>query len=272
MELSWRQNDEPPTIAAALDLLLKQDDPSNAHQRSVTPAHLMADVQCLFTGYRPTRSEIDQNNYRIAFSYNGICCYLEVLRGLSSSAAVLRRIHVLPGCIQREDREYTSVWDCAPTPRPPLSKATLEIESYSPPTELGDDKIVIKALVTEVAGGGQLIFYYRAIFEGVLVRIRPGMLTQRVLEHSGLLTCDKRTCSESLVFPCRVVREGWDIEGYRKAGSQSSACLIWPFREDDIGRCVAIELTPDNAFYIRQGECLPCCTKVVSNHPSAMII
>jgi len=88
------------------------------------------------------------------------------------------------------------------------------------------------------------------------------MLTQRVLEHSGLITGDKWTCNESLVFPCRVIREGWDIEEYRKASGQPSDCLIWPFREDDVGRCVAIELEPDNAFYIRQGECLLCCIKL----------
>jgi len=44
MELSWRQNEEPSTIADALDLLLKQDDLSNSRQRFLTPANLMVDV------------------------------------------------------------------------------------------------------------------------------------------------------------------------------------------------------------------------------------
>jgi hypothetical protein len=266
-ELRWAHSSL--AVGDALGLLRDWDDGSHC---SLTPAYLMADVQCLFSGYRPTKDEVFRNNYRTALSYNGICCYLEVLRGLSSNATVLRRIHVVPGRIQRGDREYTAVWDCAPAPQSQLPKATLGVESVTLPTELRDDKIDIKALVTEVSGGGPLIFYYQAMFQGATVRIRPGMLTQRVLERSGLITCDKRTCDRDLVFPCRVIRQGWDIgEHWRKSG-RSTDCLIWPFREDDIGRCVAIEMGLDSAPYIRQGECLPCCTKSVSNRPSAMII
>jgi hypothetical protein len=270
MKLSWGRN-QLLIIAEALDLPLKQDPPYGRTPQP-TPASLMADVQCLFTGYRPTQNEIDRNNHRVAFSYNGICCYLESLRGLSSSAAVLRRIHVLPGCIRREDQEYTAVWDCTPSPQPQLPKATLEMESHTPPTEFRDDKIVIKALVTEVSGGGQLIFYYQAMFEGVLVRIRPGMLTQRVLEGSGLITCDKRTCSESLVFPYKVIQEGWNISEYREGSEQLRGGLTWPFREGDIGRCVAIELASADNLYVRQGECLSCCNKAASHDLFAMIV
>jgi hypothetical protein len=272
LELSWRTNGSPPAVQDALGLLVNRNDLSRTPHHSLTPAYLMADVQCLFTGCRPTEDEIQRNNYRTAFSYNGVCCYLEALRGLSSNAAVLRRIHVRPGRIQRGDREYTTVWDCAPAPQSQLPTATLEIKSVAVPSESRHDRIDVKALVTEVAGGGQLIFYYQAMFQGARVRIRPGMFTQRVLEHSGLITCDKRTCNRDLVFPCRVIREGWDIEEHWKTSGQPTDCLIWPFRGDDLGRCVAIEMAPDNAFYVRQGECLPCCTKAISNQPLAMII
>ena len=153
----------------------------------------MADVQCLFTGHRPTQDEIFRNDYRTAYSYNGICCYLEVLHGLSSNAAVLRRIHVLPGRIQRGDREYAMVWDCAPAPQSqlPVPKATLGAKTITLSSEPRDDRIDIKALLTEDSGGGQLIFYYQALLQdGRVVRIRPGMLTQRVLGRCGLIVCD----------------------------------------------------------------------------------
>lgn len=175
IEVSCRTNGSP-TIPDALGLLL---NPDGLTGYPLTPAYLMADVQCLFTGHRPTQDETHCNNYRTAFSYNGICCYLEVLHGLSSNAAVLRRIHVLPGRIQRGDREYTTVWDCAPGPQSQLPKATLGVKTVTPSSEPRDDSIDIKALVTEVSGGGQLIFYYQALFqEARVVRIRPGMLTQ----------------------------------------------------------------------------------------------
>lgn len=257
----------PIPIHTALGLQESQDTPS------ITPADLMADVECLFTGYLPTPDEIYRNNYRTAFSRAGICCFLESLRRPSSNAADLRRIHVSPGHIQRGDREYTSVWDCAPTPRAQLPKAKLEIESIKPPSDMRDDKIDIKALVTEVSGGGQLIFYYQATVHGTAVLIRPGMLTQRVLERTGLITCDKRTCGVELLFPCRVVREGWEIDNdIRTTGTHTTNCIIWPFREADAGRYVAIETVPFKDLYIRRGECFPCCTKAVSNLRSAIII
>ena len=257
----------PIAIHSALGLQESQSTPS------ITPAHLMADVECLFTGHLPTPDEISRNNYRTAFSYSGICCFLEALRRPSSNAVDLRHIHVSPGHIQRGDREYNSVWDSAPTPRAQLPKAKLEIESIKPPSDMRDDKIDIKALVTEVSGGGQLIFYYQATVQETTVLIRPGMLTQRVLERTGLITCDKRTCGIELLFPCRVVCEGWEIDNdTRTTDSQTTNCIIWPFRETDAGRYVAIETVPFKDFYIRRGECLPCCTKAVSNLRSSTII
>jgi hypothetical protein len=273
LEYGWRRNGSLPTTQDALGLLTVGDTSDKPHS-TITPAYLMADLQCLFTGYQPTKNELFLNNYRTAFSYNGICFYLEALRGLSSNAAVLRCIHVIPGRIQRGDREYNAVWDSAPAPQPELPKATLGLKNVALPSELRNDKIEIKALVTELSGEGQLIFYYQATLQGLPVRIRPGVLTQRVLKRSGLITCDKRTCNRDLVVPCSIILEGWDIGEHRKKGVLSSDPLIWPFREDDIGRCVVIETVPagGGAFYIRQGECLPCCTKTISNDSSAMII
>jgi hypothetical protein len=228
---------------------------------SITPSYLLADVECLFTGYYPTTDEIRRNNYRTAFSNAGICCFLEALGSLSSTAANLRRIHVMPGHIQRGDREYTSVWDCAPTNLPDLPEAKLDPPSVTPLVDIRDDNVDIKIIVTEVSGGGQLIFYYRAKVQGATVLIRPGMLTQRVLERTGLIICNRRTCNTELFYPCRVVREGWKVaHDDLGIGNTIARCLIWPFRETDLGRCVAIEIT-QSTLYVRSGECLACCTK-----------
>ena len=271
IKVSCRTNSSP-TVPDALGLHVNPHGPTSS---PLTPAFLMADVQCLFTGHRPTEAEIHRNNYRTAFSYNGICCYLEVLHGPSSNAAVLRRIHVIPGRIQRGDREYSMVWDCAPAPQSqlPLPKAKLGIKSVTLSSETRDDSIDVKALVTEESGEGQLIFYYQALLQDArVIRIRPGMLTHRVLERSGLIACDKLSCNRDLVFPCQVISEGWDLGEHRRTSGHPAECLIWPFREDDIGRCVAVELTQEKGLYIRNGECLPCCTKAASNQRMSMII
>jgi hypothetical protein len=240
----------------------------------LSPEHLIADVQCLFTGSPPYSKTESGNCYRTAFSFDGICCYMEALHGLSSNAAVLRRIHVVPGRIQKGDREYSAVMDFTHQLELPLPKATLGTESITLPAEFREDNIDIKALVREDAIGSELRFSYEAAFQGTLARIHPGIFTQRVLRRTGLITCSKRTCKEHLVFPCSVIQEGWGELPYTLSREeQSTKCLIWPFRENDVGRCVAIGTAPfDEVLYVRKGECLPCCTKAVANEPFSVII
>lgn len=243
------------------------------------PGPSLADVQCLFTGYQSTTEDTSGDDKHTAVSFNGICCYIEALHGLSSNAAVLRRVHVLPGRIQKGDREYCLVTDFPPSASGRLPKAKLGPESITPPTKFRSDKFDIKALVREVSNGSALNFDYEAVSQSMLTRIRPGMFTRKVLRRTGTITCDKLTCKAHLVFPCRVVQEGW-VTGPSESdipfdGLQDRAveCSIWPFRENDIGRCVAISVTPfDDWTVIRNGECLPCCTKAVSNMKFSVII
>ena len=240
----------------------------------LSPGHLIADVQCLFTGCTRYSEKESGYPYRTASSFNGICCYIEALHGLSSNAAVLRRIHVLPGRIQKGDREYNEMKDFVHQLQHPLPKATLGTKSITLPAEFREDNIKIKALVREDASGSGLQFSYEAAFQGTLARIHPGIFTQRLLRRSGLVACRKRDCGENLVFPCSVIKEGWGGLPYTLSREeQSTKCLIWPFRETHFGRCVAIgTATIDEVLYVRKGECLPCCTKAVANEPFSVII
>jgi hypothetical protein len=238
---------------------------------ALSPGHLIADVQCLFTGCPPSSKNV---TYRSAFCFNRICCYVEALHGLSSDAAVLRRIHVLPGRIQRGNREYSAVSDLRYPVNIRLPKATLSTESIALPAEFRKDTIEIKALVREDAVGSELRFCYEAAFQGTLAVIPPSDFTQRVLRRTGLITCSKRTCGTHLVFSCSIIQEGWGELPYTLSREeQPTKCLIWPFQENDLGRCVANATAPiDDVFYVQKGECLPCCTKTVANEPFSVII
>lgn len=240
----------------------------------LSPRHLMADVQCLFTGCPSYFEKESGSCYRTAFSLNGICCYIEALHGLSSNAAVLRRIHVIPGRIQKGDREYSVIEDFGYQLQLSLPKATLGVNSITLPDEFREDNVNIKALVREDAIGSGLQFSYEAAFQGTLTLIYPGIFTQRVLRRTGLIKRSKRACEEHLVFPCSVIQEGWGELPYTLSREeQPIQCLIWPFRENDLGRCVAIGTAPiDEVLYVRKGECLPCCTKTVVNEPFSVII
>lgn len=239
----------------------------------LSPGHLIADVQCLFTGCTPY-SEKGCSSFQTASCFNGICCYIEALNGLSSSAAALRRIHVLPGRIQKGNRGYDAICDFGHTLELPLPKATLSAKSITLPAGTRVDNIDIKALVRETATGSELQFSYEAEFQGTLARILPGDFTQRVLRRTGLITCSKRTCEEHLVFPCSVIQEGWgEIPYTMSREEQPTKCFIWPFGATDFGRCVAIAVAKvEEVIYIRKGECLPCCTKAVANQPFSVII
>ena len=184
-------------------------------------------------------------------------------------------MHVLPGRIMKGDREYGVVRDFAnPDYATPLPKAILSPKSIALPAEFRNDTIKIKALVRENAVGSELQFSYEAAFQGTLALIPPGKLTQRVLSRTGLVTCNKRACGEHLVLPCSIIQEGWDTTPYTwSREKQTTECLIWPFQENDLGRCVAIATAPTaDGYYVRMGECLPCCTKAVANKPFSVIV
>ena len=268
IQLHGRGRRSPLDLGSVLGLTLLMDS-----YDILSPGHLVADVQCLFTGHSPYFEE-KKSYCGTASSFNGICCYIEALHGLSSNAAVLRRIHVIPGRIQKGDREYSEVNDFTYDLRLSLPKATLCPKSITLPNELRKDNIDIKALVRENTSGSALQFSYEAAFQGTLALIHPGTFTQRVLRRTGLIKCSKRTCEAHLVFPCSVVQEGWGELPYTLSREeQPIKCFIWHFRETDFGRCVAIATASiDEVIYIRKGECLPCCTKTVINEPFSVII
>jgi hypothetical protein len=62
-----------------------------------------------------------------------------------------------------------------------------------------------------VSQEGQLIFYYQAKVQGQIAIIRPRELTRRVLQGTGLVHCNGRTCGTELLCPSKVVIKGWDV-------------------------------------------------------------
>lgn len=229
------------------------------------PTVFLEQAQSLFAGRPPNLQEDEVDGLEIASSSNGICCYIEALNGLSCDAAVLRRVHVLPGRIQRGNREYNEVMDFQPTFETGLPAAKLNPSNANVPTKFINASIDVKGIVREVPGTSALGFYFGAQVEGKAAIICPGLLTERVLSRTFIVPCNKKTCPKSLVFPCRVVQAGWDIlAAARDGGSANPDCVIWPFQESHFGRCLAVvaeAATWGYPIYIRKGACLPCVTK-----------
>ncbi|KAL9110649.1 MAG: hypothetical protein Q9227_004826 [Pyrenula ochraceoflavens] len=280
IEIGARMHQGATPLYTILDLA-SFDDPYLG--RGDSAKDYMSTVQCLFTGVFPTISGEGDLAGRLAFSFNGICCYIEALHGLNCSTAAMRRIHVLPGRIQRGDREYKEVRVLRSTVSGSLlQEAKLSSNTLNVYDKLRDHKIELKGMVREVTGGTAVGFCYEAISDGIRLHISP-TYTWAVLRRVGLITCDKRTCKKQLAIPCKFVQEGWALPIGDREPEDCHGCYIWPFSEDDVCRCVALVAVLrattgemyryiEEKFYFRNGECLPCCTKAASNDQFSIII
>ena len=254
-------------------------------QVAISPAGLMGDVECVFTGHLPTWIELESKNFRTAYSRSGICIYLEALGSLTSDAALLRRIHVIPGHIAWHDRIFQSVWDCAPSrASPSVDQITFERDvEITPIFQAKPEAIQVKTLVSEITSGEgeSLACYCKASLDHGDVLLRPGFITQYILRHSGLLSCKRREgqkmCEDKLAFKCTAITNGWGLQGGLPAKLSypiDIACCIWTYY-DDVARCIIIELESTRAFsqeegpetkriiFVRRKECIPCCTHSV---------
>lgn len=242
----------------------------------------------LFTGARVDESYLMHERY-CALSSAGICCYLEAINCLSSDAAILSHLHVLPGRIQKGNHEYIGIKGILDQSSiAGLPEAKLSLESIAPPSDFRRDSIEIKALVRDYADGPTLGFCYEARFSGMCVRIDPYDHTADVLSWTGLTQCKRQTCSEKLVIPRQYVETGWGLVPYIKAfesdreryNADAFKCFVWPFREDDVGRCIALKLARSTMEYqqesqyivhFRNGECLACSMRAAKKETDSTI-
>ena len=284
-ELLWgkvvRSSDQKSSLLYEI-LGLARIGESQQHRSAATPAWLMSDVICIFTGNQQTSVEIERKNYETALSHCGICIYLEALESMTSDASLLRRVHVIPGHISWNDRVYGSVWDSAPRV---LSADLDEItfnEDVTRTPSLCDrpEDMQIKALVSEIISDDResIVYYYKVTLAHGAVLVRPGFVTACILKRTGLLGCKRNegTCEDKLAFKCNVVIKGWDLAAQLSTFKYpfDIACCIWTYK-DDIARCVIIEhqntLTRAQhgeekiqlQMFIRRNECISCCTHVI---------
>ncbi|KAL8767278.1 MAG: hypothetical protein Q9209_006170 [Squamulea sp. 1 TL-2023] len=203
---------------------------------------------------------------------HGICYYLDCLRSISSNADNARLVHIVPGHIQMGDKQFNHAYDIPggdgvlTTDPAPVQADILEgIQPTSIVQRARRFDPKIEMLCTESATEQELIVYYRAAMPGgPVIRLRPGLISKVALRGAGRLTCKQMHCTERLVIPCALVRQGWlvsnegDVRKWVDA-SNGPKCLIWP-EMDDFARCVIIQLHALGHIAIRKNECISCCT------------
>lgn len=171
-----------------------------------------------------------------ALSRSGVCVYLESLRSLSAQADSVRRVHVLPGHIQRDTQRYEDVWDpsfLSLKPQSNLEEAQFKVEvdvlkfqvseslHCHPPVEQSSDH---RGWVHQRA-----IFYYQISTPGGAWLSSPGAITNLVLRGSGMVVCNQNTCKDQLAFQGMASKQKSGRSAL-KTGGNSMLRLDWSRR------------------------------------------
>ncbi|CAO1605241.1 hypothetical protein XANCAGTX0491_008763 [Xanthoria calcicola] len=263
-----------PLLATALDLGMQGVYGNDADR--IKKFDRLSHPMELFSGYSDHERYLAVNHldggphYCTAAVNHGICYYLDCLRSISSDPETTRMVHIVPGHIQMDDKQFNHVYDSGGSgPGPEAAPVQADVLEAFQPSRIGrqarriDLKIEMRG--TQTATDQELIVYYQATMPGgPVIRLQPGRISKAVLQGTGMLMCKHMHCTERLLLPCALVRQGWlvsdecDVRTWASA-SAGPKCLIWP-QMDDFARCVAIQLHMPEQIVIRTNECIPCCT------------
>ncbi|KAL8894078.1 MAG: hypothetical protein Q9192_004640 [Flavoplaca navasiana] len=269
------QSQGRPLLATALDLGMEgvSGDDADRIKKFDRLSHPME----LFSGYSyhdrylAVGQIYGEPQYCTAAVNQGLCYFLDRLRSISSLAENARTVHIVPGPIQMGDKQFNHVYDTfggsevlSTEPAPVQADLLETLQRTSTSRQARRFDLKIDMLGTECAAERELMVYYRATLPGgPTIRLRPGLVSKLALKGTGNLTCKHLQCTERLIMPCALVRQGWfvskdgDVQTWVDA-SAGPKCLIWP-QLDDFARCVAIQLHSMGHIVIRKNECIPCC-------------
>ena len=278
LEAEWRnptKKKKRPLLADVLDLSL-QDVFGTDYER-LRCFDLLSHPVEIFSGYSYHGRYLPENNpggneFCTATVKQGLCYYMNCLQSLSSHPENARVVHIIPGHIQVDDRQFSSVYDGpvmsevhpSPIQVHPLEQAdpACMIRPASGPN------VKLEIFCLEKAVEHELVVFYRALVPGEpAITLGPGRISREVLKRTGLVTCAGSHCTFRLLVPCALIQQGWQVseKGIAKiwTGSQTGQkCLVWP-QLDDPARCVAIQkclANTANPLFLRRDECMSCCT------------
>ncbi|KAL8749752.1 MAG: hypothetical protein Q9184_006682, partial [Pyrenodesmia sp. 2 TL-2023] len=145
----------------------------------------------IFSGYSNHTRYVPRGNIPLGGDYctaavnQGLCYYLDCLRSMSSNAENARTVHIIPGHIQMDDRQFNLVYDIpGGSERPEVAPVhvdileELESSSIIPQPQKVDFKL--EMLGIEKAMDQELLVYYRAIIPGgPTVKLQPGFISMK---------------------------------------------------------------------------------------------
>lgn len=277
---SWVEDKDQRTlvaIATGLALITDSDKLLMFESKSESLIH---DIRELFDG--SLNDSVERGITTTATSSSGICCYRECLRGISTKAAAMRMIHVIPGHIERGAAQYDAVQDGGVDERISSTLATAKLAQADDTNKMHNHINVgnfkVKVLASESSKYRRLQIHYKILLpNGSVAQIQPGRLSNHVLECTGILACHRgKKCKNQLAFPCSAVQSGWHTnKDHAEVKYHAGIGLCLWGNQDDLARCVAFSFPYSNPTYqtalLRQDECLPCCSESVLRESASII-
>ena len=218
------------------------------------------DAARLFSG----RSIESVDHEQVAISISGIVVFLNTLLegGLPVDPELMGRCTVIPGHIEMHGRSYAhledfSDFDVAGMDYRNRRGAGVGPDPLFDPSTLTDNYEKVSLIAKEGVNSVKVGLSFQEARGDRSVVLGPAGLTQRVLQATGVVACDGKTCDRT---PIEIRTEASDCV---KIVERNGQCETWLFQGNPLGRLVALTRILDiqPMFYqiFQSHECMNCC-------------
>lgn len=235
----------------------------------------------------------------------GLCFYLDALCGLSSSPESLSRVHIVPGCIELDQRSFSTVRDArfqGPQYNARRSCVFSSLREENLPDipddlrapEIIPDEFKVEAVATEMVNG--VCFSYKVSSPRGESWIPPAALAKAAAQARGQVSCSSSTrCSKPHDIPFLEIVEGEGVIADTPPSplSLSKLCRIRFVQQAGPAWCVALMSAYYNSHsedyrsidrdwgsvlysysrrqLLRDEECLWCCLATLARSSGEII-
>ena len=262
------------------DILQRQNEPALERLLGQTQIHPFKTPTVLYSGRACSSLSRSKAESISAIAHQGVCVYLDSLHGLAGSPESLARVHIVPGCIETDNRRYSEIRDApwkAPNYMVKNSYIAKALPSLMP---LMADRLNVVAILTETETS--ILFSYEISSSNGTSYVSPGAIAIASSRARGCVPCPMTDCKPPRNLPPLTVVEG---EGSHKLGT-ALGCVIRLVPDDGPSWCVALmaaaAATADNLrraessawdghdvsyltnwgnVILRTKECLGCCLR-----------
>ena len=224
---------------------------------------------------------------QVAISISGIVVFLNTLLegGLPVDPELMGRCTVIPGHIEMHGRSYAHLEDFSDFDGAGMDYRNRRGAGVGPnllydPSELTDNYEQVSLVAKEGVESVKVGLSFQEASGDRSVVLGPAGLTQRVLEATGVVSCDGKTCDRTSI----EIRT--EVSDCVKIVEWNGQCETWLFQGNPHGRLVALTRTVAIGFaraldiqpiyypIFRSYECMNCCIKVaeLSESEKAIVI